>query len=225
MLFRSSLPDFNVIDVNDLHMDMSSDPDCILLPYIDHKRDLDRSGQCSTRVNIEDDHIVIQYDGNWEANNYSGAYVYISDEKERCTCENCGSTEDSEDDGYYLENQGIWICSDCYHNDTVRVYTSSFSYEVATRDYAADYCTWVDVAERWFSDDEAANNAGYAYSDWAGDWYCDDDVVWIEEKGDYYPLDELGHTIMHDEVEQEYVTKETYEERLAEREQETQEAA
>ena len=96
---------------------------------------------------------------------------------------------------------------------------------LVTRDYAADYCTWVDAAERYFSDDEAANSAGYSYSEWAGDWYCDDDVVWIEEKGDYYPLDELGHTIMHDEVEQEYVTKETYEERLAEREQETQEAA
>ena len=223
--YRDSLPDFETVNVNDLHMGMSGDNDCILLPYIDHKRELDRSGQCSTRVNIDDDHIVIQYDGRWEANNYSGAYVYVSDEKERCSCENCGSNEDSEEDGYYLDRQGIWICSHCYDTDTVRLYTHYNQYEVVTRDFAEDRGIYIDAADRYYSDHDAANSAGYVWSEVNSDWYDSDDAVWVEEEGDFYHVDDIGKWIVYDDVAEEYVTKETYEERLAEREQETQEAA
>ena len=65
----------------------------------------------------------------------------------------------------------------------------------------------------------------YVWSDVNSDWYDADDAVWVEEEGDFYHVDDIGKWIVYDDVEEEYVTKETYEERLAEREQETQEAA
>jgi GH18 family chitinase len=84
---------------------------------------------------------------------------------------------------------------------------------------------WVDAADRYYQDNEAAREAGYCWSDEDDCWYHEDDCVFVEDLGDYVSTDEIGKSVMWDEDEQECVTKEIYEERLAEREQQSQEAA
>jgi len=200
--------------------DYDEDSDTILMPYIDHKRDLDRSSNCSTSVDVAYDHIVIRYDGNYEANNYDHAYVDLNNNK--CTCEHCGERVD-EEDMCYVEGDEISICEHCYEHHVVRVYTSRRDWFDCMQETADSNYLWVDTADRYYQDNEAAMVAGYCWSDEDDYWYHEDDCVYVEELSDYRSTDDVGKYIMWDEVESEYVTTETYNERVAEREQ--QEAA
>ena len=202
--------------------DYDRDSDTVLMPYIDHKRDLDRSSNCSTSVDVMDHYIVIRYDGSYDANNHDHAYVDLN--QGRCTCEHCGDHAD-EEDMYYLENEEISICERCYNRHTVQVYTSYRNSFTCMRDTADSSYVWVDAADRYFQDSEAAMEAGYCWSDEDDCWYHESDCVYVEELSDYICSAEIGKYIMWDEEESEYVTTETYNERVAEREQQSQEAA
>ena len=203
--------------------DYDQDSDVMLMPYIDHQRELDRSHNCSTSVDVYHDHIVIRYDGEYEANNHDGASIDLS--RGRCTCDHCGDRVD-EDDTYYMGEEEISICRYCYDHHTVQVYTSYSSYSfTCMQDTADSRYIWVDAADRYYRDNEAVREAGYCWSDQDDCWYHEDDCVFVEELSDYISTDEVRKSVMWDEEDCEYVTTETYNERVAEREQQSQEAA
>lgn len=203
------------------------DADELLLPYIDHKRELDRSHNCSTSVNVYDDHIVIQYGGRYEANNHDIACISLSN-GDRCRCEHCDNRMD-EDDQYWLEADEMNVCRDCFDHNAVEVYAGRYRSFYALEGTADRNYVFVERAGRWYSEPCVASDAGYCYSEEDGEWYHEDDCVYVEELEDYVHTSEIGKTIMWDEVDGEYVTTEVYNEREAERnaeaEREQQEAA
>ena len=200
--------------------DYTADSDTLLMPYIDHERELDRSHNCSTNVDVYDDHIVIRYNGEYEANNHDGAYINLTNT--RCTCDHCGDHTD-EDDTYWVEYDEINVCRYCWDHAVVYVRTTrnnSFTALDTSADRNHIYINRVG----YFADNEAVSDAGYCYSEADGEWYHENDCVFVEELEDYVHDSEVGKTIMWDEVVGEFVTIETYNEREAEREAEREQS-
>ena len=95
------------------------DSDCVLMPYIDAHRDLDRSSACCTSVDIYQDHCVIHSSGTYEANRYEEGYIDLSDAYANATCDCCGARV-HEDDLYYVGGSEVNVCEGCW-GDTVEV--------------------------------------------------------------------------------------------------------
>lgn len=152
------------IDLDTMTCCERANSNTILMPYIDHKRDLDRSNSCSTNVDIEGDVIVIRYDdGQYSADNHENASLYDS----RIQCEHCGDHVD-EDELYYIEDGGIHICNYCFDNHTVRVYTSRSNFFNAIDDSANQFrYIYLSAPNVYVRDSEAAADWGYVWSDLA----------------------------------------------------------
>ena len=194
--------------------------DTILMPYIDHKRDLDRSSNCSTNVDIEGDHIVIRYDdGCYSADNHENASLGEA----QTQCEHCDDYVD-EDDTYFVGGDEIDVCHYCYNHRTVLVYSSPNNYVRYMEDTARDNYIWLDSIDKWVTDSDAAAEFGFHWSDFVGEYIDEDYAVWVESECDWYPDSQIGKTIMWDEEQSIYMLKEDYEELMAEREKEEDEA-
>lgn len=192
-----------------------ADGNTILMPYIDHKRDLDRSSNCSTNVDIEGDVIVIRYDdGEYSADNHDNASLG----EPQTQCEHCDDYVD-EDDMYFVCGDEINVCHYCYNHRAVSVYSSPNNYVRYMEDTARHHHIWLDSIEKWVTDSEAAAEFGFHWSVFAGDYIDEDDSVWVEDDNDWYPDNQIGKTIMWDEEDGVYLTTQEYDRRMAEREQ------
>ena len=188
----------------------------ILMPYIDHKRDLDRSSPCSTNVDIEGDVIVIRYDdGQYSADNHENASL----DDPQIQCEHCDDYVD-EDELYYIEDGDIHICNYCFDHHTVRVYTSRSNFFRAMDDSANRFSyIYLSAPDVYVRDSDAAADWGYVWSDWADGYIDEDDAVWVEDDNDWYPDNQVGKSVRWDEEDGVYLTTEEYDRRMAEREQ------
>ena len=198
--------------------------DELLMPYIDYKRALDRSGACCTSVDVYDSYVVINHDGEYEANRYEEGYIDLSNSYRRC-CELCGDRYDA-DDGYWLDREEIEICPSCYRSsNVVSVIGDRRRDDVAcTYEFAVSNYIYIDCAERWYIDSEAAYEAGYAFCDWDNEWYPEEDLVYIEDNDTYYPISEEGSEFFLDSETLQYISADEHERRQAEEEQEQEQA-
>jgi hypothetical protein len=197
--------------------DHAIDVDYLLMPYIDHKRDLDRSHNCSTEVSVHDDYCEIDYRGGIEANNHEEGYIHRWGDN-RAECENCDDRV-HENDLIYVEYDEMNVCPYCRDNYTVNVHSGRRSSFTAMTASAEHRFVYVSNAGEWFEDNGVAHEFGWCYSEDSGDYLHEDDCVWVSELDDYIASDEIGRTIQYDDVESEYVPIETYEARMNEREQ------
>jgi hypothetical protein len=188
----------------------------ILMPYIDHKRDLDRSSNCSTNVDIEGDVIVIRYDdGEYSADNHENAS--LGDPQTQC--EHCDDYVD-EDELYYIEDGDIHICNYCFDHRTMRVYTNQNNFFRVMGGSANRFSyIYLSAPDVYVRDSDAAADWGYVWSDWVDDYIDEDDAVWVEDDNDWYPDNQVGKSVMWDEENGVYLTTEEYDRRMAEREQ------
>ena len=93
-----------------------------------------------------------------------------------------------------------------------------------TYDYAVRNYIYIDCAERWYIDSEAAYEAGYAFCDWDNEWYPEEDLVYIEDNDTYYPISEEGSEFFLDSETLQYISADEHERRQAEQEQKQAEA-
>lgn len=188
--------------------------DELLMPYIDYKRALDRSETRCTSVDVYDSYVVIDHDGAYEANRYEEGYIVLSGR--RC-CELCGDRYDV-DDGYWLDREEMAICPSCYRSSHV-VSVRGGPYRddvVCTYEYAVSNYIYIDCAERWYIDSEAAYEAGYAFCDWDNEWYSEEDLVYIEDNDTYYPISEEGSEFFLDSETMQYISADEHKRRQAE---------
>jgi len=192
-----------------------ADDNTILMPYIDHKRDLDRSSYCSTNVDIDGDHIVIRYDdGKYSANNHENAILG----RQQTQCEHCDDHVDA-DNTYFVSGDEIDVCHYCYTRLTVLVYSSPNNYVRYMETTAESHHIWLDSIDKWVTDSDAAAEFGFRWSCWADEYLDEDYAVWVEDGNDWYPDNQIGRTIMWDEEDEVYLTTKEYDRRMAEREQ------
>lgn len=181
--------------------------EALLMPYIDYKRGLDRSSVCCTQVNVFYSYVVIQHNGEYDANRYEEGYIDTGgDGAERSECECCGDMVDP-DDMYWLDEEERSVCSHCYHYNTVNVYMGTRrGSETYTRDYAENSFIYIECASLWVKDSDAAHDAGYMYLDFDDEWHNSDDVVYIEDEETYYPISEEGTYFVYDPETLEYIS-------------------
>lgn len=191
--------------------------DKILMPYIDYKRALDRSETRCTSVDVYDSYVVITHNGEYEANQYEKGYIDLSGGEGRRCCDLCGDRYDA-DDGYWLEREEMEICPSCYRSSNVVSVNGGPRRDdvTCTYDYAALHYSYIDCAEEWYIDHEAAYEAGYVFCDWDGEWYPEDDLVYIEDNGTYYPISEEGSEFFCDPETLQYISADEHERRQAE---------
>ena len=207
--------------------DYATDP-YLLMPYIDGHRELDRSQQNSTYIDItgvsgKGYTIRIDHDASIPAKDYDNARAHPEEEDEDLrSCENCDDTY-SEGDGYWLEIEQIEVCPHCYHHRTLSLRTRRRRYETVTEDFAYNNAEYVDG--EYYEDTEALNDWGYCYSDYHEEWLYEDDCVFVADENDYYRNNEINDTIVWDEAEGEYITRTTYEERYPQEEETEEQAA
>ena len=216
------LPRYVSIDRSEIDLDTIWEHACgntILMPYIDHERALDRSHNCSTRVYLNGDHVVISYDnGTHDANDHSDAIMG----EERCTCDHCDDAVD-EDDTSWVDADEMRVCPHCFRSYVVDVFTSRRSSFTALEDTARDNFIYIEGLDRWVEDTSAANEFGYYWSEFASEYIHEDYLVWVDSEDDWYPDSEIGKTIVWDEEQSVYMLKEDYEALMAEREKEAEE--
>lgn len=190
--------------------------DDLLIAYIDHKRALDRSEVCSSQVNDMGDHLVIEYGGQYNANDYEYVRLRLDgsddnheDDDSYFSCECCGDRT-HEDDGHYIECGGITVCDSCWDSEVVEFRTTGYRNATAT-DYATrDYCrdNFVLVNGYWYDNEESLEAWGYVYCANDDIWYKEDYVVWVEEAGEYYHVDDIGYVIQAIDGGEIYATSE-----------------
>lgn len=158
----------------------------IVMPYIDGKRELDRSHNNATRVDVYSDHCVISDGGTYGAGETNG---YIDDDSYR-TCDCCG-TSVHEDDTFYVQDE--LVCESCYDSKTTEVHQSRGDSE---RVYNSNLNNYIEIDGEYYQDAEAAEYNGFVYSNWDNEWHNDRDVTWVEDgagrDADYVPDDELS---------------------------------
>lgn len=193
------------------------DSDCVLMPYIDDHRDLDRSSAQCTNVDIYEDYCVIDSSasGEYEANRHEEGFIDLTGGK--VTCDHCGDRVHP-DDTYYVEGSDIYICECCWTNDTVQVMRGSYRNQYSATFLINDLPYHVvEISDIYYYDSEVAYDYGYRFSDYDDEWYHVDDVVWVESENDWFNVDDIGSVILYDDVTEEYLLKKDYEELMAER--------
>ena len=85
-----------------------------------------------------------------------------------------------------------------------------------TYDYAVRNYIYIDCAERWYIDSEAAYEAGYAFCDWDNEWHPEEDLVYIEDNDTYYPVSEEGSEFFLDSETLQYISADEHKRRQAE---------
>ena len=163
--------------------------DGFIAPYLDIE-------PRSLSISPDQKHIIIDFDGNLDANSYQGI---LSDGGDRCySCED----RIHEGDDHYSEQTGENYCPDCYYEDhfhcdytgedvhitdSVRVYTITNygeqcdlacesvvgSMAMECKDgkvWDLDDCFHCEDEDQWISPPDAGD---YFNSDWDGEWYCD----------------------------------------------------
>lgn len=142
----------------------------VILPYIDGMRDLTDCG----------DFLVFERHGDITANQTSG-YVKTAGE----TCEQCGESYDSENEGSYIDGHGC-ICGHCTeHEFTFCEYSSEYVHNSET------VTVYSYFRHRTNSETVSRYNAEHSgnfvlCSD--GDFWAADDVVYIDSYDEYFPI-------------------------------------
>lgn len=183
----------------------------LLIPYIDHKRPLDRSEVCSTHVNDMGDHLVIEYGGAYNANDYDNVTLHLdgsddNDSGESFICECCGGRF-NEDSANYVSVEEITVCDSCWESEVEEVRVSNgieTDITYATRSYCRN--NYTKIYDRWYEDDYAISAWGYVWSEYDNDYYKEHDVVWVEYESDYYHVDDIGDVIQVVDDGDKYVT-------------------
>ena len=158
---------------------------CLIMPYIDGHRSLDRSANKAAYFNYNGCAVTISNSGDFCANDTEG-YIRIEEEKEYTECEECGDTVET-DETCYFSFQQIRVCECCYSNSVamVRAYGSD---EQVTESYAEQNCIELDGS--YYQDVEAAENDGYAWSEYYDSWIDDNNAVYVEDMSDYLETDD-----------------------------------
>lgn len=171
----------------------------LLCPYIDHKRDLDRSSNCSTRVNVMPDHLVIDYYGDYAANDYDNVRIRLDDRDDEDTfvCECCGDRYSTNEE-IYIEYDEVSVCEGCWDSDVttfIRANSRGGVYESRCLERTADN-NFVYINDRYYEDSDALRNSGYVYSDFHGEWIHSDEAVWSETEDDWFRDDDIDFHIV-----------------------------
>ena len=138
----------------------------------------------ASSVNVYDDYVVINQNGEWEANNNDSAMIT---KKEMHYCECCQDTFSGED--YWLDHEEISICEYCYRNNTVLVYVRRNYEERLTVDYANEHC--IEIDDEWYYDAEVANKFGYYWSDYHDEYVHEMDAELVGGDEDWILRSEL----------------------------------
>ena len=175
-------------DLNGAKINAIDDDDhygCLIMPYIDGHRQLDRHANNWTKFNYDGDTVTISNNGNFCADETEG-YVRIEEEKEYTDCEECGDTVET-DETYYFSLQQITVCECCRSNSVIMI-RDHRSNEQVTESYAKQNC--VEIDGYYYEDHEAAENAGYARSQYHDSWLDGYNAVYIEDMSDYLESDD-----------------------------------
>jgi len=159
---------------------------CLIMPFIDGHRSLGSSAHNATYFDYQGGSTVtISNSGNFCASETEG-YIRIEKEKEYFDCEECSDTVEI-GETYYFSFQEIEVC-ECCHSSSVTMIRAHRSAEQVTEDYAKQNCIEIDGS--YYQDSEAAENAGYVWSEYHERWVDDVNAVYIEDMCDYLETDD-----------------------------------
>jgi hypothetical protein len=165
----------------------------ILMPYIDSKRPLNRSENKSTYVDVFDDYCIISDDGAYNANQYDNGYIHVDgvgDREDMRECDHCGD-DYPDGDGFYVDFDNITICEHCWDNETVELYVHG-----STRSIRAIHSEdFILINGEYYEDESAAEYHDYRLVD--DEWRHIEDLVFVEDLGEYVLNSEMGKTVFY----------------------------
>jgi len=142
-----------------------------VLPYIDGD---------ATRCSVHRNHIQIDDDGDYEGTRTDG----YADQPDRCTCDDCGSSFDSDNEGLYVgRHEDSHVCGGCAEGYTHVVGRNGNEYHVHDDDA-------VECNGRWY-DCNFLHDNGIVYSEYANDYCEQSECVQIDRHDDWIPQDQL----------------------------------
>ena len=162
----------------------------VLMPYIDDKRELDRSSVRATSVDIYSGHCIISEYGEYEANRYTQGFIDVDGNENTFICDCCGERYCNADQNW-IEQQEINVCDDCL---------SKYGVEIACVRSRDDFTVLEGYAKRmylciegeFYYDSDAAKFRGdWVHSDHTDEYHQIDDCTFLDSLDDWIPDDNL----------------------------------
>lgn len=150
---------------------------CLVMPYIDGHRSLDRSVNLSTNIDVDyhNQLVTINHNGAINCSETSGRVELT----ERATCDCCGGRFD-EDDLIPVDDYGDErVCDSCLGNHYYRVNSRRGDFYVHEGN-VGNYI-YIEYEGEYYADELDAQRAGYIWADYDGEWVSEDDAITLED--------------------------------------------
>jgi len=167
---------------------------CLVMPYIDGHRALDRSEYNSTSIRVDYDceTVIIDDDGDIKCDSTSGRVEL----RELSTCDCCNERFD-EDDLIPVGMEGEErVCRSCLSNNYILV-NHRHGYFYAHDSYLSD-C--ICAGDEYYYDERDARAAGFVWADYDDEWISEDDAITLEG-GETAHYDNVGHSVLEVELQ------------------------
>lgn len=141
-----------------------------ILPYVDGKRALSDCGE----------YLVFAKGGEIDADQTSGMVNAV----ELTTCECCGDSFNSEDEGYYVDDTGS-VCQSCLDHDFTHYDGEYYNNRDCVEVY--QYTRW-GIRSETMPESVAQSGCDGIVMTGESEYWQLDDCVFIDSLGDYYPI-------------------------------------